>query len=115
VRDLANIENVQSRFKQRVNTLAVGYGKADAGLFWLIEPIGKGTYPLVPDHSRRSSAETMIDLRLAWQAAPVMIYGEVLNLQDEDGNDIVYFHESSVAGFDPAGVAVEGRMAGRRT
>jgi hypothetical protein len=35
----------------------------------------------------------------------------VLNILDEDGKDIVYFYGANVAGLDPPGEQVEGRVS----
>ena len=70
-----------------------------------------GEYPLLADNSQRSAAETMLNLRVAYRPAPFMIYGEVINVLDHDGKDIVYWYESNIAGLDPPGVSVEGRMS----
>jgi outer membrane receptor protein involved in Fe transport len=70
-----------------------------------------GDYPLLADNSQRSEAETMLNVRLAYRPAPFMIYGEVINVLNHDGKDIVYWYESNVAGLDPPGVSVDGRMS----
>jgi outer membrane receptor protein involved in Fe transport len=70
-----------------------------------------GEYPLLADDSQRSDAETMLNIRLAYRPGPFMIYGEIINVFDRDGKDIVYYYESNVAGVDPPGAAVEGRLS----
>lgn len=59
-----------------------------------------GPYPLVPDDSERADAEVMLNLRAAYTYRAVTLYGEVLNILDANGKDIVYFYENS---FDPTG------------
>lgn len=59
-----------------------------------------GPYPLLPDNSERADAEVMLNLRAAYTMSKVTIYGEVLNVLDADGKDIVYFYENA---FDPTG------------
>ena len=59
-----------------------------------------GGYPLLPDNSQRAEAETMVNLRLARKFANIMLYGEVLNVLDHTGKDIVYYYENA---YDPAG------------
>jgi outer membrane receptor protein involved in Fe transport len=59
-----------------------------------------GPYPLLPDNSERAQGETMLNLRLAYEFETVTVYGEVLNVLDRRGKDIVYFYENE---FDPQG------------
>ncbi len=60
-----------------------------------------GGYPLLPDNSQHAEAETMLNLRLARKFANIMLYGEVLNVLDHDGKDIVYYYGTNVSGVDP--------------
>ena len=59
-----------------------------------------GPYPLLPDNSERAESETMLNLRLAHDFDKFTLYGEVLNVLDHDGKDIVYYYENQ---FDPEG------------
>lgn len=59
-----------------------------------------GPYALLPDNSERSERETMLNLRAAYNWDHLSLYGEVLNVLDHDGKDIVYFYESF---YDPDG------------
>jgi len=59
-----------------------------------------GPYPLLPDNSERADAETMLNVRLAYDFAQFTLYGEVLNVLDHQGKDIVYFYENA---FDAEG------------
>lgn len=59
-----------------------------------------GPYPLLPDNSERAQGETMLNVRLAYEFEKITVYGEVLNVLDHDGQDIVYFYENA---FDPEG------------
>jgi len=59
-----------------------------------------GPYPLLPDNSERADAETMLNVRLAYDFAQFTLYGEVLNVLDHQGKDIVYFYENA---FDTEG------------
>ena len=70
-----------------------------------------GDYPLIEDNSLRSDPETMVNIRGAWKPGRFTVYAEVLNLFDDDGKDIVYHYGSNVAGLDPPGVEVDGRMS----
>jgi outer membrane receptor protein involved in Fe transport len=70
-----------------------------------------GEYPLIEDDSLRADPEDVLNVRAAWKGERITIYGELLNILDEDGKDIVYYYESNVTGLDPAGVPVEGRMS----
>jgi len=70
-----------------------------------------GAYPLLPDNSQRAAPESLVNLRAAWKASHVTLYGELLNLFNDKGKDIVYYYPSSVAGLDPPGVEVNGRLS----
>jgi outer membrane receptor protein involved in Fe transport len=70
-----------------------------------------GKYPLIEDNSLRADAETGVNVRAAWKPGRVTVYAEVLNILDEDGKDIVYFYGANVAGLDPPGEQVEGRVS----
>ncbi|MES2825596.1 MAG: TonB-dependent receptor [Pseudomonadota bacterium] len=59
-----------------------------------------GAYPLLPDNSQRADGETILNLRLARELKTLTVYGELLNLLDHQGKDIVYFYENA---FDPQG------------
>jgi len=59
-----------------------------------------GEYPLLPDNSERADAEVMLNLRAGHTWGKVTLYGEVLNVLDANGKDIVYFYENA---FDPTG------------
>ena len=50
-------------------------------------------------------------MRLAWKPGHYMIYGEVLNLLDDDGKDIVYYYGTNVRGFDSNSDEVDGRVS----
>lgn len=58
-----------------------------------------GEYPLLPDNSERADAEVMLNLRAGHTWGKVTLYGEVLNVLDANGKDIVYFFDA----FDPTG------------
>lgn len=68
-----------------------------------------GPYPLVEDNSLRASPENVVNVRAAWKSAHWMVYGEVLNLFNGDGKDIVYYYESYLAAIDTG--PTEGRMS----
>jgi outer membrane receptor protein involved in Fe transport len=70
-----------------------------------------GEYPIVEDNSLRADAENTVNLRAAWKPGHYTIYGELLNVFDDDGKDIVYHYGANVPGVDPAGEQVEGRMS----
>ena len=62
-----------------------------------------GGYPLVPNNNSpelNADAETMLNLRLAHTFKHITLYGEVLNVLDHKGKDIVYYYENA---YDPAG------------
>lgn len=70
-----------------------------------------GAYPLVPSGTRNAEAETMLNVRLAHEWKHITLYGEVLNVLDHDGKDIVYYYESdySSTGYDVYSRAEEPR------
>jgi len=68
-----------------------------------------GDYPLIEDNSQRADPEMHVNLRAAWKTERWDVYGELLNVFDEHGKDIVYWYESFVAGFDAAPTA--GRLS----
>jgi outer membrane receptor protein involved in Fe transport len=68
-----------------------------------------GPYPLVEDNSLRAGSENVVNLRAAWKSGKWMLYGELLNLFDANGKDIVYFYESYLPAIDLA--PTEGRMS----
>lgn len=70
-----------------------------------------GSYPLIEDNSLRAGSETTLNLRGAWKPGRFTVYAELLNALGEHGKDIVYFYGANVAGFDPAGEQVDGRMS----
>lgn len=70
-----------------------------------------GPYPLIEDDSLRASSETVVNLRAAWKPGQYTVYAELLNAFDRDGKDIVYYYGSNVAGLDPVGVQVDGRVS----
>ncbi|MBC7984251.1 MAG: TonB-dependent receptor [Candidatus Obscuribacterales bacterium] len=58
-----------------------------------------GSYPLIEDNSvRRAEPETHVNIRAAWHPGNFTLYGELLNVLDEHGKDIVYFYETNVPG-----------------
>jgi len=70
-----------------------------------------GKYPLLEDNSVRAEAETGVNLRAAWKPGRFTVYAEALNIFDQDGKDIVYFYGANVAGLDPPGEQVDGRVS----
>jgi outer membrane receptor protein involved in Fe transport len=70
-----------------------------------------GPYPLIEDNSLRASSESVVNLRGAWKFPHLTVYAELLNVFDDDGKDIVYYYPTHVAGLDPEGVEVDGRVS----
>ena len=70
-----------------------------------------GKYPLIEDNSIRADDEAGVNLRAAWKPGRFTVYAEALNIFDEDGKDIVYYYGANVAGLDPPGEQVEGRVS----
>lgn len=70
-----------------------------------------GEYPLLEDNSQRASSETVVNLRLAWKPSSYTVYGELLNVFDRDGKDIVYYYGTNVSGLDSTSDQVDGRVS----
>jgi len=70
-----------------------------------------GEYPLVPSNELRADAEIMLNLRLAWKPGHFTVYGEVLNLLDDTGKDIVYYYPTHVPGITPVGDQIATRLS----
>lgn len=68
-----------------------------------------GGYPLIEDNGVRDKGSNVINLRGAWKAGKIEVYGEVLNVLDSRDKDIAYFYESFIPGFDAA--PTEGRLS----
>ena len=68
-----------------------------------------GPYPLIEDNSQRAPAETVINLRAAWNHRNWTLYAELLNLLNSDGKDIVYWYETRLPGVEAN--PVEGRVS----
>ncbi|MGC4027732.1 MAG: TonB-dependent receptor [Steroidobacteraceae bacterium] len=68
-----------------------------------------GPYPLIEDNSQRSGSEDVVNMRAAWKRGAWMLYGELLNIFDSHGKDIVYWYESYLPAIDAA--PTEGRMS----
>ncbi len=62
-----------------------------------------GPYPLVPSGTRRASAETMVNLRLAYKFSHTMLYGELLNALGSHGKDIRYYYPTFAPGVTAPG------------
>ena len=65
-----------------------------------------GPYPLVPSDTKRANSEMMINARLAYRYGHATIYGELLNLFDDQGNDIRYYYPTFVPGITAPGEQV---------
>jgi outer membrane receptor protein involved in Fe transport len=68
-----------------------------------------GPYPLTEDNAQRAAAEEVVNLRAAWKKGNWMLYGELLNVLDGKGKDIVYWYESFLPAIDAE--PTEGRMS----
>ena len=66
-----------------------------------------GSYALLPDNSESVGAQATVNLRVARTFEHFTLYGEILNLTDNDAKDIVYYYETNVAGLGPS----EGRVS----
>jgi outer membrane receptor protein involved in Fe transport len=68
-----------------------------------------GAFPLIEDNSQRAEGHAVLNLRLAWTPGPWTLSGEILNVFDHDGQDIVYWYGTRLPG-EPLG-GVEDRVS----
>src|SRR5690606_23222567 len=68
-----------------------------------------GEFPLTEDNAERADGERVLNLRAAWNRSGWTLYGEVLNVFDARGKDIVYWYESYLPALDAA--PTEGRVS----
>jgi outer membrane receptor protein involved in Fe transport len=68
-----------------------------------------GPYALIEDNSQRAGGEQVVNLRAARSFGSLMVFGELLNVFDSDGKDIVYWYESYLPAIDSE--PTEGRMS----
>jgi outer membrane cobalamin receptor len=66
-----------------------------------------GSYALLPDNSENVGAQATVNLRVARTFERFTLYGEILNITDNDAKDIVYYYGTNVAGLGPS----EGRVS----
>jgi len=66
-----------------------------------------GSHPLIEDNSQQSHPLTVINIRAAWTPGRYELYGELLNVLDEEGDDIEYLYQSYLPQIDLNG-PVEG-------
>jgi outer membrane receptor protein involved in Fe transport len=58
-----------------------------------------GPYPLVPSGTRRAHGESMINMRLAYKFGSAQLYGELLNVLDDKGDDVRYYYPTYYPGI----------------
>jgi hypothetical protein len=68
-----------------------------------------GPYPLTNDNVQRAVPEDVVNLRAAWKRGSWMLYGELLNIFDAHGKDMIYWYESYLPAIDAE--PTEGRMS----
>ncbi len=68
-----------------------------------------GEFPLSEDNAQRADGERCLNLRAAWKHRSWTLYGELLNVFDARGKDIVYWYESYLPEIDAA--PTEGRVS----
>ncbi len=64
-----------------------------------------GEFPLTEDNSERADGENCLNLRAAWNRRGWTVYGELLNVFNKRGKDIVYWYESYLPAIDAEPVA----------
>ncbi len=62
-----------------------------------------GPYPLVPSGTRRAASESMFNMRLAYKFGSAQLYGELLNVLNDRGNDVRYYYPTFVPGITAPG------------
>ena len=68
-----------------------------------------GAFPLLEDNSERADGHATVNFRLAWTPGRWTLSGELLNVFDIDGQDIVYWYGSRLPGEPVDGI--EGRVS----
>jgi hypothetical protein len=68
-----------------------------------------GEFPLLEDNSERAEGEQSLNLRAAFKHRGWTLYGELLNVFDARGKDIVYWYETYLPDIDAA--PTEGRVS----
>ncbi|MFO7325145.1 MAG: TonB-dependent receptor [Pseudomonadota bacterium] len=68
-----------------------------------------GGFPLVEDNTERAHAEQCLNLRAAWKWRGWTLYGELLNVFNARGKDIVYWYETYLPAIDAE--PMEGRVS----
>jgi outer membrane receptor protein involved in Fe transport len=95
-----NVEGSVERAGELGVSAVKGPWEASARLRYL------GPYPLVPSGTKRADSEMMLNLRLAYRFGHATIYGELLNVFNDDGNDIRYYYPTFVPGITAPGEQV---------
>ena len=70
-----------------------------------------GPYPLIEDNSLRATAEQVVNVRASWKKNSWMVYGELLNVLDSRGKDIVYYYDTFIPGITPPGTEAPARLS----
>ena len=70
-----------------------------------------GPYPLIEDNSLRAKAEEVVNVRASWKKDRWMLYGELLNVFDDEGKDIVYYYDTYIPGITPPGTEAPARLS----
>jgi outer membrane receptor protein involved in Fe transport len=70
-----------------------------------------GPYPLIEDNSLRAKAEEVVNVRASWKKNRWMLYGELLNVFDAHGKDIVYYYDTYIPGVTPPGTEAPARLS----
>jgi outer membrane receptor protein involved in Fe transport len=68
-----------------------------------------GEFPLLEDNSERAEDEQCLNLRAAYNLRGWTLYGEMLNVFDARGKDIVYWYETYLPAIDAS--PTEGRVS----
>jgi outer membrane receptor protein involved in Fe transport len=70
-----------------------------------------GSYPLVPSGTRTADPETMVNFRGAYHFTHLMVYAELLNIFNSQGNDIVYYYQTFIPGVSAPGTEQNTRLS----
>ena len=64
-----------------------------------------------PDLDLRATAEQVVNVRASWKKNSWMVYGELLNVLDSRGKDIVYYYDTFIPGITPPGTEAPARLS----
>ncbi len=97
----AYVENAIEETAQLGISVSQGQWEVSARVRYL------GAYALTADNQHRSDPLTTVNVRSAFHWHNVTIYGEVINLLDNDDKDISYYYPAYIEGLDAPGLSAD--------